>query len=513
MNFSTNKKDIIFHLIIILVIFTGVIIRIISFNNNLYFIPLDDCHSLDNFEYLTLKECFTRFIQGANFLPLYKLLLFVIYKLFGFNFFILKLPSLISSILILPLSFSVLKKLFNNKLIIISILIILAFNHNLIYFATRIKPYELDVFITLIILNSILSLNNNISLKQTIKYSIASIPTIFLSIPSIILIELYWFIIYIKNIILKNKSNIKNLLIFQLITITFIFLEYLTYINQIKQDTNLQNQWIIDSYYYAPKSLEAVNSLIQYIYFKFFWWDTVGVPSFHKYTIILALFIFLLGCIICVINSIKSKNLKDIFLVSPVLVFLVLSYMNVYPFCNRIITFLIPIIIFITFKPFDFKSNKIVFNFFIIIYLSLFIKHINTNGEIHNLMFNDSYNRKTINIINTLENTNPKNETVIVYDAICAPCLGSNNIKEIKKLNINDKNITIQYFDKRKNEYFEINSLKPIFNNSSRVYFAVSEDCKSSTVKIIENSIKKLGYELKETKQSPFINYKLFQNE
>ena len=516
MNFLWNKKSAIFNASVILIILAGIVVRIFAYLNNLYYIPLDDCHSLDRIDTTTLKECFTLFLQGANFLPLYKTLIFGIYKIFGYNFLALKMPSLIASITILPLAFVFLKKIFQNKLIITAVLLILAFNYNLIYFGTRLKPYIFDVLFTLFILNSAVSIsakNSIISLKQTIKYVISAIIIFFFSIPNIALIELYYGILFIKNIIEKQCSNIKKFILFQALTLPFILFEYFLYIKQIQEDSGLKGQWTDDLFYYAPKSLEAVNAIIHYTYFKFFWWDTTVGATLNKYTLVSFLMLFALGSICCIINSFKTKNIKDILLFATVYTFLSASYFGIYPFCNRPITFLIPIIIFITFKPFDFKSNKfaqIIMNFALIIYLALFTRHALILHEIPSIMLNNQFSKITKNVTDTLKNTNPNTEVLLGYGAICAPCLGNKNLLEIDKFITENNNVTIKYVDKKDNTYNEACSIKELTADKTNIYFLLSENTESDKNIEIENSIRNQGYHFVEEKDSPFVNYKVF---
>lgn len=516
MKFLQDKKTAIFNSSVILIILAGIIVRIFAYFSNLYYIPLDDCHSLYGINTATLKECFTVFLQGANFLPLYKTLLFGIYKIFGYNFLALKIPSLIVSISILPLAFVLLKKMFQNKLIITTVMLLLAFNYNLIYFGTRLKPYIFDVFFTLVILNTAVSINAKssiISLKQTIKYAISSIIIFFFSIPNLALIELYFGILFIKNIIEKQSANIKKLILFQILTLPFLLAEYFTYIKQIQEDSGLKSQWTADLFYYAPKSLDAVNALINYVYFRFFWWDTTVGTTFSKYTIIAFLLIFTAGSVCCTVNSIKRKNTKDILLITAVYAFLLLSYLGFYPFCNRSITFLIPIIIFITFKPFDYKTNKyaqIILNIAVFAYLALLAKHALNSYEIQAIMSDNNISITTKSLMDTLKNTNPNTDILLGYGAICAPCLGNKNFIEINEFTTENNNISIKYIDKNQNTYNEACSINELTANKRNIYFLLSENTESDESKEIENLITQQGYNFVEEKDSPFINYKVF---
>ena len=500
------------------IIFFGIVLLLFTYFSNILALSPDDGHSLVFFYSMKFKQCFTCFIQGANFLPLYKLVLLSIYKIFGFNLPALKFPSLIAGILVLPLSFITLKKIFNNKLIILAILIILSLNYNLLFASTRLKPYIFDVLFTLIIFNTVISLPNNFSVKNILKYSLFALPIFYFSIPNIIVLELYWFIIYVKNIILKNKQNIINLLIFQFITIPFIIMEYLFYINSIKNNATINRVWLNTDFYFSPNSIEAVNSLIQFIYFKFFWWDKIDVPMLHRYTIYAFLAIFFAGSIICIVNSIKNKNLKDFLLIAPVYTFLVISYFNIYPFSNRLITFLIPLIIFITFKVFDFKNYKNIFNAFIIIYLCLFLKHTLSSVDIKGILYDNYYIFTKPNEIlyNKINNINANNEIIITFNSICVSSFNSQNIYEIEDYNISDNTKIITLYDKKSGYMIETDDLNTLIKDKDTVYVLTSyEDFnplkKEPLLTLTEQSLTNSGFKLEANKYVQMFHYEIFK--
>lgn len=145
-----------FFITTLLIIF-GIIIRIVVFNNFSYFLSMDECHSL-----LKIKESFvyilTTYVEGANFLPGYKIILKILYKIFGFNWFIFKIPSLIAGIASVFLFLSLCLKAFKNKYLVIPALLILSLSCSLIYYCSNIKPYTFDILFTLMIINSAINL-------------------------------------------------------------------------------------------------------------------------------------------------------------------------------------------------------------------------------------------------------------------------------------------------------------------------------------------------------------------
>jgi len=359
MNLKNNKIELMYYILITIVFIIAIGLRIVTFINHHYYLPIDECHSLDVTRF-TFKELFTTYKTGANFLPLYGAILKIIKEISNFNYIFLKLPSLLASMASIFLFYKLTNKVLKNKTLVISALTIFGLSYNLIYLGQMVKPYIFDVLCTLLILYSTLNIReklntNSFTIKNFFFTTITSIVVIYLSIPSIIILHICLGILLIENIIKKNITNIKYLLTFELIIGSILCFEYFTYIRQMHTITSVKDQWLDNSFYFFPTSLDAVNALFNFSFFSFFYWDNICPYRFPNYMLIIYLGIFFIG----IINFLKKENFtKGIFIVAPIFFFLAISYFKFYPFCNRLITFLIPIFILITFKAFDFSQNR-----------------------------------------------------------------------------------------------------------------------------------------------------------
>ena len=103
-----------YYFVIFLLFVIVITIRVISFINNRYYIIGDECHSLYG-SFVSLHDIFFKFIEKTNFLPLYRCLIKIIYKIWGLNFPVYKLFSLIMELLSFFLFFRLIKKVFKKS--------------------------------------------------------------------------------------------------------------------------------------------------------------------------------------------------------------------------------------------------------------------------------------------------------------------------------------------------------------------------------------------------------------
>ena len=459
---AMNKK--LFLFLSYFVIALACILRIVTYYSHHYYVVPDEAHSLagvkESFLYL-----FTHFDQGANFLPLYKTILKLIYDVVGFTIPYFKLPSLFAGIASVFVFFSLSKKVFKNEIIIFCSLILYALNYNLIYYSSQIKPYEIDVLLCLIIINFAVSFKDKIiTNKNLVIMSLLSCIFVYTSIPAVVILQLCiaWLFIF-------NKENRIKLTILETILLITLSVEYFTYISQMHSDNSLKSMWTEDNFSFAPKSLSAVNALFNFSFLNFFWWDSHCPLNFSRTFLILYLMIFLIG----IINFLRQKE-YGLIIVSPVFLFLILSYLNIYPFCNRLIIFLIPIFILIMFKAFEYNYKKYIGIFFAIILTVSFMFLIKKHEFYKYLItFNKEYYQQITDYVLPLNNIGD-GELIISTGSPYWFCLKNKNVY------INTEFYLLEDID---------------LQNKNKVYFAYNlvDDTQENVDKFVRLLIKK-GY-------------------
>ncbi len=450
-------KKIYYNLIISIILFIAVLIRILVYKNSTYFLSVDECHSLSNIDTLSFNNIFVCFTPGANFLPGYKAILKIIYSFLGLNFPCFKLFSLICGICSVFVFHRIILKLYNNVCLISTSLILFALNYCLIFYCFMIKNYELDVLITLIILNTAINIYSKykdvkIPLTEIILYAVITIIFIYCSIPAIFLTELFWLILMFNYILKKNMDNVKRLTIFQIICIPFLIVEYYTYIIKMHTDKSLTGQWDNGNFFFTPSSLDAVNSLINFSYFKFYWFDKDIQNYFPDAVIILYIIIIIAGTVKFIIPALtKEHEITGLFVIGPVYCFIALSFLHLYPFCNRLITFLIPIFIIIFIKAFDMKNwGKIIGNICALLLVTVYIYLIFSYKQLYFLIIDNLPTQANKNLIERIK-TSDTNQIFLSLEFPCMRCIENGNITyyvsgiEDNKLRITDKNDAEEY--------------------------------------------------------------------
>lgn len=420
------KKGIIF--LYIFVIILACVLRICAFcTHNFYLVP-DEAHSLqgvrDSFALI-----FSNFSQGANFLPLYRLLLKLTYDIVGFSIMYYKIPSLIAGILSVFVFFDLSKKIFKNQIVVLASLLLFAINFNLIFYSSQVKPYEIDVLLCLIVLNFSITFKDKILSNKNIFFMlIVSLFIIFSSFTAIVISQLCVVVMFISN-----KQNRAKLATFELAFLSILLFEYFTYISQISSDDSLKAMWLSDSFFFTPNSLEALNALVNFSHFNFFWWDSSCSTQLSNVFLIFYLFVFILG----VVNLIREKSNGVIF-VLPVIFFLILSCLKIYPFCNRPIIFLIPIFILILSKAFDYENKKIYSAICVILFMTLFLFHVKQYEYFPFLLNKDE---KYLNMYKEYVlplNKISENEYILHTGHPFYYCLDNQNVKKLENYSIED---------------------------------------------------------------------------
>ncbi len=476
-----NSLKIIYLICIFVLITLGIIFQVFALKNNLYFISGDECHTILG-SYLNIKALFTEFLQGTNVLPLYKCLYHYLYKFFGLNWLFFRIPSLFAGILSLFLFTNVLKITFKNKLLIIFCLFTFVFNHTIIHNSFTIKPYMYELVLTLILFKSadyLINKKSDYTTKELILYTLSSLFIVFFSLPSIVLIELYWGIVFIKNLIERNRANLIKLIIFQFFTALFIISEYLMYIHLMREDSALKTLWLLD-FYIKPTSLNAINALINQIYFYYVQMDSSTPHIMPAYMLICFLLLFIIGIGVYISQLFRKTAASEqkytgLLIITPVLTFIVLSLFGIYPFCNRLIIFLIPLIIIIMYKIFDTTTeNKNLNTFKTVFIILLFLLHIfylnKYNILTHEITNHDESDKVKIRMdfLNGLS----ENDLVITTDNCTTQCIKKNMMRmdDLAKFEVKNGDLYANWMNKNTKEYTENVNFSDIIKGKDIVY-------------------------------------------
>lgn len=278
-----------------------------------------------------------------------------------------------------------------------------AINQQLIYYSFEFKPYNFDVFFTIICLIFFIDLNlKESSIQKTIFYGLllAIIPW-FSFVPVFIIASGFLNLLLKKNF--KTDWQKKAALILPIIISGLIYLKIYLINNYI--GTHMVNYWQND--------FVTANPLL-------FLYLLVGNIRYFFFPIQYILFSLILLVWGIKLYAQEKSSFLNISIISFVLL-IIASFFHLYPFFNRLVLFLVPIFLLLIIKPLDLASFDKKFKLFIILFLLFFTlcpqiistyKYIHTQsiskGEHPREMMNymvKSLNANDLIFINDLSNT------------------------------------------------------------------------------------------------------------
>lgn len=267
----------------------------------------------------------------------YLLLVKALVNLFNEKEITLRLLSLVAGISLLPLFYTVSKKVFNQTTALFT-LSLLCIGQPFIDFSVEFKPYILDAFLSLFVTYTSLLILDRINSSEKIKYYHLllflvtpfsmwfSFTTIFVCVSTMLFFWVYYFIH-------KPKSQLTHLIIFSVIILANFFIVNQFHLQNIRNSSALHGFWK-GEFVPFPLSFDAIKWLIHKPF------SIVEYPLGFTLSGI-ALLCILSGCI----SLAKHKPFHLILLISPIVITIGASLFSLYPFEGRLIFFLTPLLL------------------------------------------------------------------------------------------------------------------------------------------------------------------------
>ncbi len=362
-----NKTlDRVYYIFLALIIFIGVIIRLKFFfmNPSLWNDESAVAWNILNKNYIELFQPL-RFVQVAPpaFLILIKFIVNLLHaqnNIWFCDLVMRTIPLIIG--LTIPIIFYFLStKLLNSKLAIIIGLLFFTLNPILINYSYELKPYIIDVLCTICILIVFLNIDLNNKKPSKLFYIgiLLSIMPWFSFTSAIVLFAGF-------TIMSFYRENPKNYLIlsFPVLISVFLYLRIFIMNNYLANKDGMFAYW---SGNFIEKNLSNLTSLNIHNMQYFF----EDIPHL-SYSIVTLL------AIIGFILFIKDKKYRflSIFIITLATV-VILSVLKIYPYYERLVSFIIPFIILFTAKAFDIKNRILSSIVFVLLTIPFFILSIN----------------------------------------------------------------------------------------------------------------------------------------
>ncbi len=426
-----------YKIILSIIIIFGFLIRLIGINspNGLTY---DELFSL-NMANTPLNDFFEKLINTDYHPPLYYLFLKVWVLLFGCSDIILQLPSVIFSMLNIPILYLI-GKSYNSRCLGLILAGLYAFTFTFVYKAQDVRFYQLACFEASLIILFCLRYLKSFKLKYLVLLTLAEIFLLY----TLTLGSLFIFInsIIILILILKNKQILKQFFISRICLLVIYSGQFYITISQIinSKQTLLSNPW---DWIFHSDITQSMMKFTELVVFP--------LPKIISYQYMpYFLFVFFAG--IGLFKAIKEKNKLFIYIYSFfncffLLVFLLMK-LDILKLSGNINYFAILAILNLIFVSFLFSKRKII----LIIILLLQILHLQAAilDPIYGKKTNTSRFKAVANHIKLSNNQN------ILLFAPYGDKLFSKYIKNMTPFGINgDELFTMSKYENKADEIFD----------------------------------------------------------
>lgn len=435
-----KKNNILFYLILIVIIIFGIFLRLKGFLSNPSFWH-DECGMAWNIKFKSYSQLFgvLRFLQVTP--PLFSVLTKFLVGILGYSEKVFRLiPFLTGCLSIIAFYFLSLKVL-NKKISVIIAVLIFAINQQLINFSFEFKPYESDVFLTIVALLFFIKVDiERLKITKALIYGVLTSLLPWFSFASVFSIVAGVLNLIFKTLKNKNKNPLAiSCFLLPILVSALIYLKLFVLGNY--SGTSMVSGW--QNYFVSLnplKNLYLLNNSFRYLFFP-------------VQNILFALIFFVLGIYL----FIKEKSVEFRVLFLSFILFLTASLLKIYPFGDRVILFLIPSYLLFILKPLDLIcfNRKIKSVVILLMVSALFYPQIVSAGSFLRYKGIDKgeYPRE---MLETLINSIKKDETIVVNKASNTEFYYYSSFYNIKNLVIYE-NLT----DKSNEEYANfLNNLK-----------------------------------------------------
>lgn len=251
----------------------------------------------------------------------------------------LRFLPFVCAILSVFLFYKLAEKVLTSKIAVLAALILFCLNYRLIYFAQEFKQYALDVFFFIGILLASFYINlQKDSARKLILWGIGLGICMYFSYPACIAIAVLEICLIFDNI-LKNKEKYRGGVVAKQICCLFVPVVIL-FIPLFVSQYYLNESSFLKQFWHAGflnTDLSNLMLMVKSFFLEFFFYEN------HLFFV----YAFLFG-LLC------SLLLKKWILLLPILIALVLSYLELYPLERRVSLYLLPISILIITSSIEF---------------------------------------------------------------------------------------------------------------------------------------------------------------
>lgn len=341
-----------YNILLCLVILLGILLRLkgLLINPSLWH---DECALAWNIKFKSYPELFgiLRFMQVAP--PFFTIATKFLTGIFGYSEIVLRFIPFITGCLSIVAFYFLASKTFNLKSTTLWAVFFFAVNQRLINYSFELKHYGIDVFFTIICLLFFVNLNiEKLDIKKVVFYGILLALIPWCSFVAVFIIIGGFLNLFFKNI--KSNLEKKTVLILPILISGLIYLKIYLFANYT--GAHMVVGW--HDYFVTANPLSIFQLIIESVRYLFYPIDYV----------LFFLILFIWGIIILY----KEKSSFINVAIAGFIVFIIASFLHIYPFFGRVILFLTPIYLLLVIKPLDLVSFDKKFKLCIILFLTFF---------------------------------------------------------------------------------------------------------------------------------------------
>lgn len=386
------------------IIVLGIILRVSQylFNRSLW---LDESYLALNI----VNKNYLDFFKPLDYHQAAPFLFLVLEKLaiqtLGNSDIVLRLFPLIAGIVSLFLFYKVADFNLDKKGTLIA-LGLFALSDPLIYYSSELKQYSTDVMVLLIILLMTYLVIEKKSNWHFILFAVIGTILIWFSHPALLTLPAIGISLGIYYWVKKDKKSFIKLLCVTAVWLLSFSILYFVTLRFLAHDRFMENYWSQDFLPRNPFS-KTINFVDWYLE------NTFGIFQYPT-----GLFFSGIAClafVIGVVSFYRTKKLKLLILYSPIIITAVASLLRKYPFENRLILFLVPIILLIIGEGIkEFFNYKLVNTKLLgILVLILIFMHPFVNDVRY--VFNPRTRNEIKPVMNYLSESRQKGDTIFLY--------------------------------------------------------------------------------------------------
>lgn len=284
----------------------------------------------------------------------------IITDVFGISEYSVRIIPLISSFISCIMFLLFVNKIFDNNRAKLLSLFLFAISTPLIIMAGFYKPYSTEVAVALIILY-FFGLNfsfKNKSISVCFLVILTHVLCFLTSFQSVFIIFSCLLVHFMYACLFeKNKYLIFKIFGVTLIDLLCLGIYYYFFLIKIHENSYLKYLWAHD-YSFFPLTYKDIGQLIDFLFGSGSYWELAP-----KISVIIILFMLFIGLIAYIIDLCVKKTPENVYkfslIITPIGSMMLAGILNIYPFANRLVLSLLPLMIVIIVKPLDFSKKHL----------------------------------------------------------------------------------------------------------------------------------------------------------